>query len=82
MAITLKANQRKDLKQSATRELRLNGNVPSVVYGKEKEPITVAVNSIELLKTVRDEGRTQLSPLISMEKIKWMLCYMNIKSIR
>ncbi|ELK48347.1 50S ribosomal protein L25/general stress protein Ctc [Halobacillus sp. ACCC02827] len=63
MAITLKANQRKDLKQSATRELRLNGNVPSVVYGKEKEPITVAVNSIELLKTVRDEGKNAIISL-------------------
>ncbi|WP_406945252.1 50S ribosomal protein L25/general stress protein Ctc [Halobacillus sp. SY10] len=63
MAITLKANQRQNLKQSVTRELRLEGNIPSVVYGKDKEPITVAVNSIELLKTVRDEGKNAIISL-------------------
>ncbi|SFK57617.1 large subunit ribosomal protein L25 [Halobacillus dabanensis] len=63
MAITLKADQRQNLKQSVTRELRLEGNVPSVVYGKDKEPITVAVNSIELLKTVRDEGKNAIISL-------------------
>ncbi|KHE71486.1 50S ribosomal protein L25/general stress protein Ctc [Halobacillus sp. BBL2006] len=63
MAIVLNAKQRQDLKQSVTRELRLEGNVPSVVYGKDKEPITVAVNSIELLKTVRDEGKNAIISL-------------------
>ncbi|MCA0985634.1 50S ribosomal protein L25/general stress protein Ctc [Halobacillus yeomjeoni] len=63
MATVLKANQRKNLKQSVTRELRLEGNVPSVVYGKDKQPITVAVNSLELLKTVRDEGKNAIISL-------------------
>ncbi|TGB00817.1 50S ribosomal protein L25/general stress protein Ctc [Halobacillus salinus] len=63
MAIKLKANQRQNLKQSVTRELRLAGDVPSVVYGKENEPITVSVNSIELLKTVRDEGKNAIISL-------------------
>ena len=63
MAINLKANQRQNLKQSVTRDLRLEGEVPSVVYGKNKEPITVAVNSIELLKTVRDEGKNAIISL-------------------
>ncbi|UOQ44673.1 50S ribosomal protein L25/general stress protein Ctc [Halobacillus salinarum] len=63
MAITLKANQRQDLKQSVTRELRQEGNVPGVVYGKEKDPVTVSVNSIELLKTVRDEGKNAIISL-------------------
>jgi large subunit ribosomal protein L25 len=63
LAITLKANQRQNLKQSVTRDLRLEGNVPSVVYGKDKQPITVAVNSIELLKTVRDEGKNAIISL-------------------
>ncbi|MBH0231839.1 50S ribosomal protein L25/general stress protein Ctc [Halobacillus yeomjeoni] len=63
MATVLKANQRKNLKQSVTRELRLEGNVPSVVYGKDKQPITVAVNSLELLKTVRDEGKNTIISL-------------------
>ncbi|MFG6117403.1 50S ribosomal protein L25/general stress protein Ctc [Halobacillus sp. MO56] len=63
MGIQLKANQRTDLKQSTSRELRQEGNVPAVVYGKDKEPITVSVNSIELLKTVRDEGRNAIISL-------------------
>ncbi|MFD1021145.1 50S ribosomal protein L25/general stress protein Ctc [Thalassobacillus hwangdonensis] len=63
MAIKLKANQRTDLKQSTTRELRQHGSVPAVVYGKEKEPVTVSVNSIELLKTVRDEGKNAIISL-------------------
>ncbi|MCA0972715.1 50S ribosomal protein L25/general stress protein Ctc [Halobacillus litoralis] len=63
MATKLKANQRQNLKQSVTRELRLAGNVPSVVYGKENQPITVSVNSIELLKTVRDEGKNAIISL-------------------
>lgn len=63
MAIKLKANQRENLKQSVTRELRQEGNVPSVVYGKDNEPITVSVNSIELLKTVRDEGKNAIISL-------------------
>ncbi|ARI75456.1 50S ribosomal protein L25/general stress protein Ctc [Halobacillus mangrovi] len=63
MANVLKAKQRQDLKQSVTRELRLEGSVPSVVYGKDKEPITVAVDSIELLKTVRDEGKNAIISL-------------------
>ncbi|MBA2176993.1 50S ribosomal protein L25/general stress protein Ctc [Halobacillus locisalis] len=63
MAIKLKANQRENLKQSVTRELRLEGKVPSVVYGKDNEPITVSVNSIELLKTVRDEGKNAIISL-------------------
>ncbi|WP_431802054.1 50S ribosomal protein L25/general stress protein Ctc [Halobacillus andaensis] len=63
MAITLKANQRKELKQSVTRELRNGGNVPGVVYGKDKEPVNVSVNSLELLKTVRDEGKNAIISL-------------------
>ncbi|WP_101847142.1 50S ribosomal protein L25/general stress protein Ctc [Halobacillus sp. Marseille-P3879] len=63
MAITLKANQRKELKQSVTRELRNEGNVPGVVYGKDKEPVNVSVNSLELLKTVRDEGKNAIISL-------------------
>lgn len=63
LTITLKANQRKNLKQSVTRELRTEGNVPGVVYGKDKDPINVSVNSIELLKTVRDEGKNAIISL-------------------
>lgn len=63
MAIILKAKKREDLTRAATNELRREGNIPSVVYGKEKEAITVSVDEIELLKTVRDEGQNAIISL-------------------
>ncbi|TFJ92999.1 50S ribosomal protein L25/general stress protein Ctc [Lentibacillus salicampi] len=63
MAVKLNAAKRENLKKSATKEIRLEGNVPSVVYGKDKEPKTISVDSIELVKTVRDEGRNAIISL-------------------
>lgn len=63
MAINLKAAKREDLSNSNTKKLRESGQVPAVVYGKENEPKTIAVDSIELLKTVRDEGRNAIIKL-------------------
>ncbi|GAA0504071.1 50S ribosomal protein L25/general stress protein Ctc [Salinibacillus aidingensis] len=63
MTATIKANERKDLRRSNNRELRQNGFIPAVVYGKEKEPITVSVNNLELIKTVREEGRNSVFSL-------------------
>ncbi|MCM3398009.1 50S ribosomal protein L25/general stress protein Ctc [Oceanobacillus profundus] len=63
MAVKLKAAKRESLKKSANKEIRLSGQVPAVVYGKNKESKNVAVDSIELLKTVRDEGRNAIISL-------------------
>lgn len=63
MAIKLKALKRDDLSNSVTKQLRADGQVPAVVYGKDKDSKTVAVNSIDLLKTVRDEGRNAIITL-------------------
>lgn len=63
MAITLKASTRADHTRAATKALRHEGLIPAVVYGKEKEPKTVSVNSVDLLKTVRDEGRNAIISL-------------------
>lgn len=63
MAVKLKALKRDDHTKSVTKELRNSGHVPSVVYGKDKETKTVAVNSIDLLKTLRDEGRNAIITL-------------------
>ncbi|SFB31679.1 LSU ribosomal protein L25P [Lentibacillus halodurans] len=63
MAVTLKAAKREDLTKSATKQIRENGDVPSVVYGKDKESKAISVNSIELVKTVRDEGRNAIISL-------------------
>lgn len=63
MAISLKAQQREDLSRGTTKQIRNEGFIPSVVYGKDKEPVTVSVNNIELLKTLRDEGRNAIISL-------------------
>jgi len=63
MAVKLKAKLREDLAKSVTRELRESGQVPAVLYGKDKEPKTVSVDNLELLKTVRDEGRNAVISL-------------------
>lgn len=63
MTVTLKATQREDLKHSATKKLREAGHVPAVLYGKEDKATSIAVNNIELVKTVRDEGRNAIISL-------------------
>ncbi|MFD2045573.1 50S ribosomal protein L25/general stress protein Ctc [Ornithinibacillus salinisoli] len=63
MSVTLKAVKREDHARSTTRKLREGGQVPAVVYGKEKESKSIAVDSIELIKTVRDEGRNAIISL-------------------
>src|SRR5699024_9439707 len=64
MAIKLQAKKRDDLSRSTTNQLRKDGFIPAVVYGKEKDPKTVAVDNLALLKTVRDEG---LNAIISLD---------------
>src|SRR5690625_2411767 len=63
MAVKLKATLRNDLKKSETKQIRQSGHVPSVVYGKDKESKAIAVNNLELVKTVRDEGRNAIISL-------------------
>jgi len=63
MAISLKAQKRADVKSSTTKQLRKEGFIPAVVYGKEQEPQIVSVDNIDLLKTVRDEGRNAIITL-------------------
>lgn len=63
MVTTLKAVKRDDRTGSATRKLRAIGQVPGVLYGKGKASTSVAVNSMELLKLVRDEGRNAIFSL-------------------
>ncbi|WP_277674001.1 50S ribosomal protein L25/general stress protein Ctc [Piscibacillus halophilus] len=63
MAATIQAKNRSDLRRSQTRRLRKDGYIPAVVYGKGKEPVTVAVEGVELIKNVRDEGRNAVFSL-------------------
>lgn len=63
MAVKIKATKREDLKGSTTNQLREDGFIPAVVYGKEKEAKSVSVNRLELVKTLRDEGRNAIITL-------------------
>lgn len=63
MAISLKAKQREDLSRGATNAVRNEGDIPAVVYGKGDDAITISVNNLELLKTLRDEGRNAIITL-------------------
>ncbi len=50
------------------------GAIPAIVYGNGKEPISVAVDSVDLLKTVRDEGKNAVISLdIKGESVDVML---------
>ncbi len=64
---TLKANERTDFKRSTLRKIRHSGHVPGIIYGKEITNTPVSLDSVELLKTLRDEGKTRLSQLMSTE---------------
>jgi len=63
MAVKLKAERREDLTKSATKEARNKGRLPAVLYGKDKESKTISLDSIELVKTIRDEGRNAIISL-------------------
>ncbi|WP_156289990.1 50S ribosomal protein L25/general stress protein Ctc [Oceanobacillus salinisoli] len=57
MSVSLKATKREDLTRSHTRVLREDGKVPGVVYGKNKEAQTIAVDAIDLIKVIREQGK-------------------------
>lgn len=61
---TLKAVKRDDHRLSVTKQLRKEGLVPGVVYGKKYGNESVAINGVELLKLLREEGR---NAIISLE---------------
>lgn len=63
MSVTLNAMKREDHTKSTTKQLRENGQVPAVVYGKENGSKSISVDSITLLKTVRDEGKNAVISL-------------------
>lgn len=63
MAVKLKALKRDDLRKSTTKKLREDGYIPAVVYGKNTDSYTVAVKEVDLIKTIRDEGRNVIITL-------------------
>lgn len=63
MAVKLKAMLRNSEDRAALKKTRESGHVPAVVYGKAKESKSVAVDGVDLVKTVRDEGRNAIITL-------------------
>lgn len=60
---SLIAQKREDLTKSNTNKLRNEGFVPGIVYGKEKEAKTIAVESVVFQKLIREEGRNAVLSL-------------------
>lgn len=63
MSVTLKARQRKDLRNSVTKQIREEGFIPAVVYGQGIDVESIAVNELELLKTIQQEGQNAIITL-------------------
>ncbi|MCM3413367.1 50S ribosomal protein L25/general stress protein Ctc [Metabacillus litoralis] len=54
---TLQAVKRTEFTNSAKRKVRESGQIPAIIYGKKVESKPVALDSIELIKTLREEGK-------------------------
>ena len=63
MSTVLQAKERTELRHSALRQLRNNGNIPAVVYGAKVESKPVFVSSADLTKTIRTVGRNGIISL-------------------
>jgi large subunit ribosomal protein L25 len=60
---TLQAIKRTEFTNSAKRKIRESGQIPAIVYGKATESKPIAIDSIELIKTLRDEGKNTIIDL-------------------
>ncbi|MGE6632322.1 50S ribosomal protein L25/general stress protein Ctc [Bacillus sp. NPDC077027] len=60
---TLKATERTEFKRSTLQKIRHSGHVPGVIYGKNTESLAVSLDSVDLLKTLRDEGKNTIITL-------------------
>ncbi|BDG34140.1 50S ribosomal protein L25/general stress protein Ctc [Parageobacillus sp. VR-IP] len=63
MAIVLEAKERTDKKHSTLRRIRLQGNIPGILYGKNVDNKMIFVSGAELEKTIREGGRHSLMTL-------------------
>jgi large subunit ribosomal protein L25 len=64
MSTVLQAKERNEFRHSALKKIRETGNIPAIIYGAKVENKSVVVNSIDLIKTIRDVGR---NGIISMD---------------
>lgn len=70
MATELKANKRNSTKRSYITQLRQEGNVPAVVYGKGTESQSVAVMETEFIKVIKENGLNGVISLVTDDKKK------------
>jgi large subunit ribosomal protein L25 len=56
----LEAQVRTDFKPSSIQEIRKNGHIPAVLYGKTVKNKAVFVDEAHFLKTIRTAGRTNI----------------------
>jgi len=63
MATTVKTQVREKGQHSNLTKLRSEGFVPAVVYGFKTETTSIAVNEVDLLKTLREVGRNGVMKL-------------------
>jgi len=57
MSTVLQAKERKELRHSALKQIRENGNIPAVIYGAKVDSKPVMISSADLTKTIRSVGR-------------------------
>lgn len=57
---TLQAVKRTEFTNSAKRKIRQSGQIPAIIYGKATESKPVTLDSIELIKTLREEGKNTI----------------------
>lgn len=56
----LEAKKRAEGKRSYLRAIRLQGNIPGVLYGKNVNNKAIFVNAADFIKTIREAGRNAL----------------------
>ncbi|WP_374703471.1 50S ribosomal protein L25/general stress protein Ctc [Bacillus sp. Marseille-P3661] len=60
---TLSAKERSTFKNSSKTDLRREGKMPAVVYGKDKPNKHIYLNSVDFLKTLKESGRNGILKL-------------------
>lgn len=63
MAVVLKVNERMVRPRSIKRELRAAGQIPAVIYGNGEVNRSVAVDSKELMKAIKENGQNAVYTL-------------------
>ncbi len=58
--IELNAKARDTKGKGAARKLRANNAIPAIVYGAQKDPIMLSLDTVEFIKIIRENGSTGL----------------------